>query len=349
MLREEQGFDIKFTIQVDTLCHQIPNFIEKAGRAGVARVFIGLENINPDSLLGAKKKQNRITDYRAMLQAWKKQGCITYAGYILGFPNDRKETIKRDIEIIKRELPVDILEFFILTPLPGSEDHKVLHGKGTWMDPDMNKYDLNHRVVHHPTMSDAEWEDAYWSAWEWFYSPEHMETDHAARGGLRDERRQGHVHDAVVLLLDPLRPRASPRERLFPPANSAATGARPCRARSALVFYPRYAWETVRSHFWMGYWILKMDRVRRRIKGDANRRQYTDLSLSGQEGEYDALSLFTETRGGQGAVAKKRQEAAARAAVRAATPPPPARPARQRLRAAPHRLDRLTRQGWPRS
>ena len=161
---------------MDTLCHQIPNFVEKAGRAGVARVFIGLENINPDSLLGAKKKQNRITDYRAMLQAWKKQGCITYAGYILGFPNDRKETIQRDIEIIKRELPVDILEFFILTPLPGSEDHKVLHGKGTWMDPDMNKYDLNHRVVHHPTMSDAEWEDAYWSAWEWFYSPEHMET-----------------------------------------------------------------------------------------------------------------------------------------------------------------------------
>ena len=115
----------------------------------MARVFIGLENINPDSLLGAKKRQNRITDYRAMLQAWKTRGIITYAGYILGFPNDSKETIKRDIEIIKRELPVDILEFFILTPLPGSEDHKVLHSKGVWMDPDMNKYDLNHRVVHH--------------------------------------------------------------------------------------------------------------------------------------------------------------------------------------------------------
>jgi len=75
----------------------------------------------------------------------------------------------------------------------------------------------------------------------------------------------------------------------------------------------------------MGYWILKMDRARRRIKADAGRRQYTDLALSGQEGEYDALSLFTETRGGQGAVAKKRQEAAARAAVRGA-PPAAARP-----------------------
>jgi hypothetical protein len=34
-------------------------------------------------------------------------------GYILGFPNDTPESILRDIEIIKRELPVDLLEFFL--------------------------------------------------------------------------------------------------------------------------------------------------------------------------------------------------------------------------------------------
>ena len=72
-----------------------------------------------------------------MLQAWKQRGIITIAGYIIGFPNDTKETVKRDIEIIKRELPVDILEFFMLTPLPGSEDHQTLHKNGVWMDPDM--------------------------------------------------------------------------------------------------------------------------------------------------------------------------------------------------------------------
>ena len=43
VLREQQGFNIKLTIQVDTLCHRIPHFIDKAGRAGVVRVFIGLE------------------------------------------------------------------------------------------------------------------------------------------------------------------------------------------------------------------------------------------------------------------------------------------------------------------
>ena len=90
------------------------------------RVFIGLENINPENLVGAKKKQNQITEYREMLLAWKAVGCVTYAGYILGFPADTPETIVRDIEIIQRELPLDLLEFFCLTPLPGSEDHQKL-------------------------------------------------------------------------------------------------------------------------------------------------------------------------------------------------------------------------------
>ncbi|MGC1358121.1 MAG: radical SAM protein [Xanthobacteraceae bacterium] len=125
-LRVGEGLNIGFTIQVDTLCHRIPNFIEKATRAGVRRVFIGLENINPDKLMAAKKRQNRITEYRVMLQKWREHGAISWAGYILGFPEDTRETIKRDIEIIKRGLPLDILEFFFPTPLPGSEDHKVL-------------------------------------------------------------------------------------------------------------------------------------------------------------------------------------------------------------------------------
>ncbi|MGH6727720.1 MAG: B12-binding domain-containing radical SAM protein, partial [Pseudolabrys sp.] len=115
-MRHGEGMNIGFTIQVDTLCHKIPGFIEKATRAGVRRAFIGLENINPDNLIAAKKRQNKITEYREMLQMWRNHGAITYAGYILGFPADSKESILRDIEIIKRELPIDILEFFFLTP-----------------------------------------------------------------------------------------------------------------------------------------------------------------------------------------------------------------------------------------
>ena len=134
-LREKHRLRIHLTIQVDTLCHKIPHFVEKAARAGCKRVFIGLENINPDSLKGASKGQNRITEYRAMLQAWRNVGVLTYAGYILGFPTDTPETIARDIGIIQRELPIDMLEFFMLTPLPGSKDHQDMYLRGDRLDP----------------------------------------------------------------------------------------------------------------------------------------------------------------------------------------------------------------------
>jgi hypothetical protein len=163
-------------IQVDTLCHRIPNFIEKSRRAGVTRVFIGLENINPANLIAAKKRQNKITEYRKMLLEWKRVGIMTFAGYILGFPNDTPQSIRHDLDIIKKELPLDALEFFVLTPLPGSEDHKILYEKNVWMDPDMNKYELEHVVTAHAKMSKEEWQSAYRSAWEIFYTDEHLET-----------------------------------------------------------------------------------------------------------------------------------------------------------------------------
>jgi pyruvate-formate lyase-activating enzyme len=175
-LREREKFNIKLLLQVDTLCHRIPNFIEKAARAGCTAIFLGLENINPESLMGAKKRQNKIWEYRDMLLAWRKQHVMTYAGYILGFPTDTPETIARDIEIIKKELPVDILEFFYLTPLPGSEDHKNLYMKGVPMDPDMNKYDLEHACTAHPIMSKETWTQVYADAWKRYYTDAHVET-----------------------------------------------------------------------------------------------------------------------------------------------------------------------------
>jgi radical SAM superfamily enzyme YgiQ (UPF0313 family) len=175
-LRERQGFKIRLLLQVDTLCHRIPGFIEKAARAGCNAVFIGLENINPESLMGAKKRQNKIWEYRDMLQAWRRVHVMTWAGYILGFPTDTPETIARDIETIKRELPIDILEFFFLTPLPGSEDHKTLYLKGAPLDPDMNKYDLEHVCAEHPKMSAETWRGVYRDAWARYYSDAHVET-----------------------------------------------------------------------------------------------------------------------------------------------------------------------------
>ena len=175
-LKEKEGLEIYLMIQVDTLAHRIPRFIEKMARAGCRRVFIGIESVNPDNLLATDKRQNRISEYRRMLQAWRNHGVVTYAGYIIGFPGDTYESIMRDVEYLKRELPLDFAEFFIMTPLPGSKDHQKYYLNHIPMDHDMNRYETNHVVMDHPKMNRGELERAYQDAWRSFYSKEHMFT-----------------------------------------------------------------------------------------------------------------------------------------------------------------------------
>ncbi|HEY1474153.1 MAG TPA: radical SAM protein [Pseudolabrys sp.] len=306
-LRERDRLDIRMIIQVDTLCHKIPNFIEKAARAGVRKVFLGLENINPANLLAAKKRQNKITEYRQMILAWKTAKVITYAGYILGFPADTAASIREDIEIIKKELPLDILEFFCLTPLPGSEDHKVLYGKGAWMDPDMNKYDVEQIVTAHPKMSKEEWEGIYREAWDIYYTPEHIRTiiRRAAAFGL------GVSHLTALLFMFS---QAVPIEHLHP--LQAGIFRRRYRLdrrygmpiESIWTFYPKRAREVATKIFRLVRYWLQLDRIRRDVQKDPDRHRYTDAALTPVvDGETETMELFTHNAGARSEVARTRK------------------------------------------
>ena len=306
-LREREGMSFSLVIQVDTLCHRIPNFIEKAARAGVRRVFIGLENINPDSLVGAKKKQNRIAEYRKMLLAWKSVGCFTYAGYILGFPNDTPESIVRDIQIIQRELPLDLLEFFCLTPLPGSEDHKKLLLSGVEMDPDMNKYDLEHVCTGHARMSREQWERAYRLAWETYYTAEHMET--VMRRAAATRISPGKMMFLLLwfygcVQLEHIHPLEGGYLR-----RKVRTDRRPgFPIENPLLFYPRYAAETIIKHVRVTGMVWRMARVRRSIKRDPNARTYMDTALAPvADDDVDTLEMFSVTDSARAAAEKARR------------------------------------------
>ena len=246
-LREVERVAIRLIIQVDTLSHKVPGFIEKAGRAGVNRVFIGLENINPASLLGAQKRQNRIEEYCAMLDAWHSVGALTLAGYILGFPADTPESILRDIKIIQRELPIDLLEFFILTPLPGSQDHRVLYDRGVAMDPDMNNYDLAHVTTDHQQMSRQEWQAIYHRAWDAYYTPEHVEAlirRGKAWGFAPRQMMEKLLAFHACARIEQVHPLEGGLFRL-----KYRTDRRPGMAREGrLAFYGRYLWDILSKH-----------------------------------------------------------------------------------------------------
>jgi radical SAM superfamily enzyme YgiQ (UPF0313 family) len=308
-LREKRGFQLHFLIQVDTLAHKIPNFIEKAARAGCRYAFIGLESINPDNLVQMKKNQNRITEYRKMFQAWKEAGIVTYAGFIMGLPGDTPQSIRRDIEIIQRELPVDVLEFTMLTPLPGSEDHQKLHEKGVWMDPDLNKYDLETVTVEHPLMSREEWQRAYSDVWNWYYTDEHVER--LMRRNVAYGIKPIRVWRSVLQIYG-----AANFEDVHPQQcgyfrRKDRTLRRPELPRvPAYSFHSRYVWETLVKYARFGAYGYKTLRMRNRVLRDPASKTYRDLAITPVvDAEEEALEMFDLNEASRAAVDKARRQA----------------------------------------
>jgi hypothetical protein len=231
--------------------------------------------------------------------------------------------VLHDIEIIQRELPIDLLEPHCLTALPGSEDHQKLHKSGAWLDPDLNKYDLEHVTTRHQQMSTPEWEKLYRDAWKAFYSLDHIETV------LRRASATGiDLNNMMVLLLwfhfcivyeeiDPLQGgylrRKYRRDR------------RPTLPReSPFFFYPRYAAGLVRKHFKMAQLAWRFHWFKKRLERDAAAPNYRDVALTPDAEEaLDMLEVLTAhtaphaDAGVPAGVGKRKQEVAGFARDRA--------------------------------
>ncbi|MBI3759274.1 MAG: radical SAM protein, partial [Deltaproteobacteria bacterium] len=112
-------------------------FTELAAKAGCYQAFVGIESLNPDNLNFATKYQNTddrqhkmkiedararvINKYRRVVENWHKVGVSAHAGYMLGFPFDGPDCGRVAAQTLKK-IGFDIVSFFIMTPLPGTED-----------------------------------------------------------------------------------------------------------------------------------------------------------------------------------------------------------------------------------
>jgi len=279
-LREKRGIAISMLIQVDTQAHRIPGFIDKAARAGIDQVFMGLESVNPDNLAGAGKHQNHIEEFREMMLEWKRHPVVIIGAYIIGFPNDTPESIKRDVEFLKRELPIDIVYFSLMQPLPGSKDHQVLSEKHVWMDPDMNKYDTTHPVMEHPHMTASELEEAYLDAWRIYYTIPHMDTIFRRMFALKSNKTL-----ATVTLLywfsyfyaymgihpidggcHPIRKRNDRRPTL--------------PLENPLLFYPRNLYRIIHHYITMNVHFMRIRRLMLKVKNDPGNSAYRDSAIA---------------------------------------------------------------------
>jgi len=172
-LKEKEGIPFHFMMQLDTQAYTVPNFVEKAARAGCRQVFIGMESLNQENLKAVKKSQNDIQNFKLLVDSFHEVGIVCHLAYIIGFPLDTVESVKQDIEKLM-SFGAGQASFFMMTPLPGAMDYKNALAKGMFLDADLNNYDTFHETHRHPRMKPGEWQTAYEAAWKTFYSVENM-------------------------------------------------------------------------------------------------------------------------------------------------------------------------------
>jgi hypothetical protein len=191
---------------------------------------------------------------------------------------------------------VDCLEFFCLTPLPGSEDHQRLHKEGVWMEPDMNAYDLEHVTMNHPNMSKEEWTTVYRNAWEQYYTPEHVETvirRAAARGQNINKVTSFLTWFYGCITIEGVHPLEGGIFR-----RKMRTQRRPTFPReNPLFFYPKRALEITGIGLQWARLVWKFQRILKRVKQDLHRQTYTDVALTPvvEQDEYslDLLQIYS--------------------------------------------------------
>ena len=155
----------------------------------------------------------------------------------------------------------------------------MLWQNGAWMDPDMNKYDVEHVVADHPKMTRKEWGDIYRAAWDAYYSPEHLETilrRGAASGtGMSRLMAQLFLFSSCVTVED------------VHPLQGGSVRLKHRRERRPGLpiepiwsFYPRFSLgERCEEHAALRALVLART-VRRRIKREQTLAPYTDQALT---------------------------------------------------------------------
>jgi hypothetical protein len=165
----EERMELPFFVQCDTQVAKQEDFIELLGRAGCFQMFVGVESFSRKTLLAAHKAQNYPELYGEIVRLCRQHRIITHFSNILGFPDDTEASIQEHVDALRAMQP-DCASFYILTPIPGTQQYDDFKAAGWITERNMDRFDATCTTWRHPHIPAEQLSRLLFKSYQRFYS-----------------------------------------------------------------------------------------------------------------------------------------------------------------------------------
>ena len=164
---------LEFFVQCDTQIARQGHLVELLAKAGCYQMFVGVESFNRQTLLAAQKGQNRPEMYRDIVRLCREHAISSHFSNIIGFPQDTPTEIDLHLETL-REMGPTWASFYILCPIPGTEQYDDFLADGLITEKNLDRFDTTCLTWRHPSFSRERLSQLLFDCYRKFFSPRHM-------------------------------------------------------------------------------------------------------------------------------------------------------------------------------
>lgn len=170
MIDEQLGLD--FFVQCDTQSVRQEHLVKLLAKAGCFQMFIGAESFNRQTLLAAHKGQNRPETYRDVVCLCREYGISSHFSNVIGFPQDSEAEVYEHLDVL-RELDPTSASFYILCPIPGTEQYDDFLGQGLITEKNLDRFDTTCLTWSHPDFTRERLSQLLFDCYRQFFSLGH--------------------------------------------------------------------------------------------------------------------------------------------------------------------------------
>ena len=152
----------------DVLANDL-ELVKLSKEAGCVSWLVGFESISQDAIDIIGKKTNKIDEYHRAVKNIHDNKMAVVGDFIFGFDTDNLETFDKTLKFIKK-LKIDVADFCILTPFPGTPIYSKLDKENRILTKDWSEYNLRNIVFQPKNMSPEELTQGLRNIYLEFYS-----------------------------------------------------------------------------------------------------------------------------------------------------------------------------------